>query len=671
MLACLVCSTLPLHAQDAPAEGETPAEEPALPELPPIVDPNPAQAVEYAEVEVARRTAQLAELQQQVDVINLEIQQAQVELAQAQGALSLVTTQAEQATASVAAGQTALAQAAELMQAQEAAHHQMVTAATAAQQMLAAAQQSMTTLAPQLEQSQQQRTDAVAAKVIVDAALEAATQRMAIQELTPEQQAEAAAALQQAQTAQGLTNRLATERTAAHDALSQQMAAATDAVAQAQAAYDQALVAQTQAEADLASARAAHATAQANLVESQTLLTQSQAAVAIVQARIEQLTPQMVAKQEQLAPVQATLTAMQAALDVSTKRRDVFLAAPPVPDPTQIREVAVFQHDRPLMCVDFDPTGEYLFAGSQDNSIQRWRVWDQQKTALTGHASWPSQLVVASTGTLYSTGHEGTLLSWSGMAAPPALLSTIPAHEGFARALAISPDGQFVVTVGNDHKAKVWSTVDNSLVAELIGHESHIYNLAFHPSGEFLVTGDLNGVLKQWQTATWEFTRDLNADVLYKYDAGFLADVGGVRGISFSTDGTRLAVGGMGNVSNAFAGIGTPTGALFDCDTGMRLQVMTPAENFEGAIWALEFDPHGQYIVAAGGGNSGMMWFWRPGEEKSFHQFALPGIAYDLAVHPDGQRIAVALYDNTVRVYELLADPLAPPPTEESAAATE
>jgi WD40 repeat protein len=400
------------------------------------------------------------------------------------------------------------------------------------------------------------------------------------------------------------------------------------------------------------------------LTESQLLQTQSQSALAIVQTRIDQLAAMTAAQQERLAPIQTNFTTMQSVLDVATKRRDAFLATPPVADPAAVREVAVFQHDRAMMCVAFDPTGEFLFAGSQDNSIQRWRIWDQQKTALAGHTSWPSQLAFAPNGVLYSTGHEGTLLSWSGMADPPALLSTIEAHDGFARAVAVSPDGQFVVTAGNDNKAKVWSTADGSLVAELTGHESHVYNLAYHPAGEYLVTGDLNGVLKQWRTGTWEFVRDLNADVLYKYDEGFLADVGGVRGIAFSADGSCLAVGGMGNVTNAFAGVGTPMGAVFNFETGERVQVMIPGENFEGAIWGMEFDPHGRYIVAAGGGNSGRMWFWRPGEEKSFHHFDLPGIAYDIAVHPDGLKIAVAMYDNTVRVYELLADPLAAPPAE-------
>jgi WD40 repeat protein len=654
-----LCIALPAYSQDG--EAIEPPAEAAPVALPAIVDPNPGQALQYAEIEVARYTSQLAAMQAELEVVRLEGEKARAELEQAHSALALLTVEVDKATALVNAAQASVAPAVAALQVVETAQQLMASDVETARQALAATEQALAEVTPLIEQARQALDSATAAKSIVDETISTATQRMADAALTPEQQAAAAAQLQQAQLAQGLTDRLAADATAAHETIVQQTAAARVLHAEAQLAYDNTLAAQTQVAAELTVARNNVAVAEASVAESQALLTQSQAAQAVIQARIDELNRQLQERQSRVDPVQSQVNTMQALLDVSTKRRDAFAATLPVADPTQIREVAVYQEARPLMCVGFDPAGEYIFAGAQDNTILRWRIWDQYKDVLTGHRSWPSQLVVASTGVMYSTGHEGTLLKWEALAHPPSLISTTDAHEGFARALAVSPDGQLVVTVGNDNKAKVWNAADGAFITELVGHESHIYNLAFHPSGEYLVTGDLKGVLKQWRVGTWEFVRDLNADVVYKYDDGFQADVGGVRGICFSPDGSRLAVGGMGNVSNAFAGVGNPMGAVFNFETGERLQVLSTANNFEGAIWGMEFDPHGRYIVAVGGGNSGALWFWRVGEEQSFHQFDLPGIAYDVAVHPDGLKIAVALYDNTVRVYELLTDPLATP----------
>jgi WD40 repeat protein len=92
---------------------------------------------------------------------------------------------------------------------------------------------------------------------------------------------------------------------------------------------------------------------------------------------------------------------------------------------------------------------------------------------------------------------------------------------------------------------------------------------------------------------------------------------------------------------------------LFDTETAAQVKVMKPADNFSGTCWSVCFDPSGQFIVGAGGGGSGMMWFWKPGEEKSFHHLAPPAVVYDLAFHPDGLRLAAALYDNTVAIYDL------------------
>jgi hypothetical protein len=47
------------------------------------------------------------------------------------------------------------------------------------------------------------------------------------------------------------------------------------------------------------------------------------------------------------------------------------------------------------------------------------------------------------------------------------------------------------------------------------------------------------------------------------------------------------------------------------------------------------------------------MWFWKPDDEKSFHFIGLPAVAYDLALHPDGLRLAVPLFDKTIRIYDL------------------
>jgi WD40 repeat protein len=219
----------------------------------------------------------------------------------------------------------------------------------------------------------------------------------------------------------------------------------------------------------------------------------------------------------------------------------------------------------------------------------------------------------------------------------------------------VSPDRQLIATGGNDNMVRVWSAADGSLVKELAGHARHVYNVAFHPSGTALISGDLMGVIKQWEVGTWTMTREFDAKLLSKYDTGFKADVGGTRAIDFSSDGKLLAVGGITDVSNAFAGIGNPMILLFDWESGKVLRQMRPKDAIQGSIYGLKFHPSGEFIIASGGGPAGAIWFWKPAEEKSFHTVGVPSVAYDLDLHPDGLRLAVPLFDKTLRIYDMSA----------------
>ena len=327
----------------------------------------------------------------------------------------------------------------------------------------------------------------------------------------------------------------------------------------------------------------------------------------------------------------------------------------PKADPMSVRLVQTITHDRPVLTCRFDPNGDFLFAGAEDNNFHRWNLFTGSSVHFKGHRSWIGTLSLLPTpGNLVVTGgHEGKLAWWNALDGGPAPVRTIDAHKGYIRAIAVSPDGRFIATGGNDNFVRVWSAADGTLVKELAGHTRHVYNVAFHPSGTALISGDLLGVLKQWEVGSWNLTRDLDAKVLSKYDPTFKADVGGIRGIDFSPDGKSLAVAGITEVSNAFAGIGEPAVVLFDWESGKQLKLLKPNEKFQGSVAGIRFHPSGEFLIGAGGGGAGAMWFWKPDDEKSFHAIALASNAYDLALHPDGLRLAVPLFDKTIRIYDL------------------
>jgi len=359
--------------------------------------------------------------------------------------------------------------------------------------------------------------------------------------------------------------------------------------------------------------------------------------------------------------------------------------ANPTVDPKQTRLGLELKHPHPLIGCRFDPSGRYLFVSAEDSTLQRFDLLTGRKTAFTGHESWvrgvsfsppsataiPASLIppVAALGGLATaavrpsspfamvTGdYHGKLIWWDGAAEVPSPVRKLEAHDGWVRAVAMSPDGKTVASCGNDHFVKLWSVADGKPGRVLEGHECHIYNVAFHPAGGRLVSCDLKGIVKDWDLSTGKVVRELDAKILHKYDTGFRADIGGARGMTFSADGSALACTGITNVSNAFAGVGNPLVVLFDWKDAKAKQ-LKPKEAYQGTGWGVAFHPAG-FLVAAGGAANGRIWFWT-GEENT-HKVDVPVSARDMALHPSGTAVAVAGHAGNALVYTMLPGPEKP-----------
>jgi WD40 repeat protein len=303
----------------------------------------------------------------------------------------------------------------------------------------------------------------------------------------------------------------------------------------------------------------------------------------------------------------------------------------------------------------FDPSGQYVFAGAQDNNVVRWHLDSGKKTLLIGHKSWVRALAfTVKEKILFSGDYAGRILAWLAGAEEPKPAYILDAHRGWVRALAVSPDGATLASCGNDHLVKLWSIPDGKLVRELSGHACHVYNTIFHPDGKHLISADLKGIVKVWDLAKGEVERELDAKILHKYDPSFKADIGGVRSMACSSDGSLLACAGITDVSNAFAGIGNPLVVLFDFKSGKAKQLLRPKTPFQGTAWGAIVHPDG-FLAGVGGGNGGMLWFWKADDAKDFFSLKLPNNARDLALHSDRRRLAVAFFDGAVRTYGMEA----------------
>src|ERR1700730_6957204 len=102
-------------------------------------------------------------------------------------------------------------------------------------------------------------------------------------------------------------------------------------------------------------------------------------------------------------------------------------------DPARTRMAQELRHNSPFLGCRIDPSGRFVFAGAQDNSIQRFELNGGRRGALEGHRSWVRGLAFHE-GKLFSGDYAGKLLVWQLDADTPRPERTIDAHRGWVRA---------------------------------------------------------------------------------------------------------------------------------------------------------------------------------------------------------------------------------------------
>lgn len=326
-------------------------------------------------------------------------------------------------------------------------------------------------------------------------------------------------------------------------------------------------------------------------------------------------------------------------------------------DPAQTYVATEWEHSSPFVSCRFDPLGRYVFAGSEDQSVLRCALADGAVTTYTGHDSWVRAIAFTDGGeTVVTGGYEGRLIWWLAAAAEAKPIRTVEGHQGWLRALVASPDGTLLASCGNDAKVRIWNAADGTLVQELSGHERPVWSVEFHPQGQSLFSGDLMGVVQQWDLASGKIARTFDAKDLHSYNGGQQVDFGGVRTIAVSPDGKYVACGGLHKAENPLGAVHDPLALVFDAETGAAAHRYEPAD-LKGSAWRLQYHPDGYAIMTAGGSTGGTLLFFKNAETKEFHRFALPALARDGDLHPDGIQIATAHSDRKLRISRMLPKP--------------
>ncbi len=325
-------------------------------------------------------------------------------------------------------------------------------------------------------------------------------------------------------------------------------------------------------------------------------------------------------------------------------------------------------HDDEVLDLAFSPDGKWLASGSADRKVKIWSArTGALRLALAGHKGWASAVCFSPDGSrLASGGRDRTVKVWDAQAGDELLSLSSPSgfvtsvafgaraggdlalaaafggpfrdepdgevrvwdgrtgaprfaikgHTGEVRCLAFSPDGERLVSAGDDRALKVWDVEGGGARLTLPGHAQPVGRLAFSRDGRQLLSAG-GGTILVWPARVSEER---------------------VNGAAFGPEGRRLATAGQDGIVK-----------VWDVQSATALLSLA---GHSGGATVVAFSPDGKRLASAAADGTVLLWEARTGAQLK----VLPGhgaIVTSLTFAPDGQLLASTSRDRTIRLWRL------------------
>lgn len=107
------------------------------------------------------------------------------------------------------------------------------------------------------------------------------------------------------------------------------------------------------------------------------------------------------------------------------------------------------------------------------------------------------------------------------------LATDISAHPSWVTCVNYSPNGNFIVTGGNDNQVKIWQNT-GALIFTCSGHTDDITNVKFTPDNHYIISSSKDNLIKIWDATNGTLVRTITGHT------------DNVNGIAISPDGSKI-----------------------------------------------------------------------------------------------------------------------------------
>ncbi|MCB8762421.1 hypothetical protein L2E68_19215 [Planktothrix agardhii 1029] len=270
----------------------------------------------------------------------------------------------------------------------------------------------------------------------------------------------------------------------------------------------------------------------------------------------------------------------------------------------------------------------------RQREIERKRKLENASVACTlGHSGSVNSVAISPDGQILVSGSDDkTITIWDLSTGQE--LRTLTGHSESVNSVAISPDGQTLLSGSRDNTIKIWQLSTGEELRTLTGHSESVNSVAISPDGQILVSGSDDKTITIWDLSTGQKLRTLTG-------------AGSINSLAISPDGQILAsshtvMGSMGCLFDT-------TIKIWQLSTGVELRTLTV--DFELDIISLAISPDGQTLVIVGDYTI-TIWDLSTGQELGTltgHSESVNSVA----ISPDGQTL-VSGGDDTITIWRVV-----------------